>query len=230
MYEIITRDDCELIKRVYRAQKDSPSQGDFINLVKSDFDFIGISFNEDVFCQMSQIQYKSMIHKKLYAAGLNEFTLLQAQHSKVRDIPYKDLSLQIYLKCSDFSRDDCQILTALRSHSLQGIKANFSSVHKNDMSCPLKCECSTHEDNQIHLMSCKSIFARLDRKYIEQTQNIKYTDIYGEPHSQREAARHLSTILDVRRNILEELRTSTASTSGPSLDTTPPASQGSSGD
>ena len=87
LYEIITREDCELIKRVYRAQKESPSQGDFINLVKSDFDFIGISFNEDVFCQMSQIQYKSMIHKKLYAAALNEFTLLQAQHSKVRDIP-----------------------------------------------------------------------------------------------------------------------------------------------
>ena len=160
----------------------------------------------------------------------NEFTLLQAQHSKVRDIPYKDLSLQKYLKCSDFSRDDCKILTALRSHSVQGIKANFSSVHKNDMSCPLKCEGSTHEDSQIHLMSCKSIFARLDRKYIRQTQNIKYTDIYREPHSEREAARHLSTLLDIRRNILEELQTSTASTSGPSLDTAPPASQGSSGD
>ena len=98
------------------------------------------------------------------------------------------------------------------------------------MSCPLKCEGSNHEDNQIHLMSCKSIFARLDRKYIRQTQNIKYTYIYREPHSQREAARHLSTLLDVRRNILEELQTSTASTSGPSLDTAPPASQGSSGD
>jgi hypothetical protein len=79
-------------------------------------------------------------------------------------------------------------------------------------------------------MSCKSIFARLDKKYIWQTQNIKYIDIYGEPHCQREAARHLSTLLDVRRNILEELQTSTASTSGTSLDTAPPASQGSIGD
>ena len=79
-------------------------------------------------------------------------------------------------------------------------------------------------------MSCKVIFARLDRKYILQTQDIKYTDIYGEPDIQRGAARHLSTLLDVRRNILEELQTSTASTSGPSLDTAPPATQGSSGD
>ena len=203
-YEIITRADSELVKRVYMAQKEKPSPGDFIHLVKSDFEFIGISFNEEMFCQMSQAQYKSLIHRKLYAAAFNEFSSLQAQHSKVRDIPYTDLSIQKYLKCPDFTKEDCKLLTALRSHSVQGFKANFSSVHKNDMSCPLKCDDSNNEDSQIHMMSCKAILSRLDMKYIQETENIKYTDLYGSVHNQRIAVRHLSTLLDVRRNTLEK--------------------------
>ena len=59
LYEIITRAENELIKRVYMAQKESPSKGDFINLVKADFEFIGVTFNEETFCQMSQKQFYS---------------------------------------------------------------------------------------------------------------------------------------------------------------------------
>ena len=59
------------------------------------------------------------------AAAFKEFTTLQAQHSKVRDIPYQVLSIQKYLKSREFSKADRDLLMALRSHSLKGIKANF---------------------------------------------------------------------------------------------------------
>ena len=124
-------------------------------------------------------------------SSLHKFISLQAQHSKVRDCPYKDLSIQKYLKSPDFSIEDCNLLMAFRSHSAKGFKANFSSIHKKDMSCPLKCD-SHHEDSQIHLMSCPSIFSRLDSKYMQGTKNIIYSDIYGEPHRQKTAVRHLS--------------------------------------
>ena len=78
-----------MIKRVYTAQKQSPSSGDFINLVKSDFEFIGVPFDEEKFSQMSQVQFKTLIHKNIYLAAFEEFKSLQVQHSKVRDIPYK---------------------------------------------------------------------------------------------------------------------------------------------
>ena len=74
-------------------------------------------------------------------------------------------------------------------------------------------------------MSCQRLLSRLDTKYLKQVKETKYSDIYG-GFSQKAAVRHLET----RRKILEELRLTTASTSGPSLDTAPPASQKSSGD
>ena len=114
--------------------------------------------------------------------------------------------------------------------STMGTKANFSSINKKNMACPLKCDNSNPDDSQIQLMSCQSIFSRLDGKYIEEAKDTKYYDIYRDIHSQKAAVQYWSSLLEVRRIILEELQTSTVSTSGPSLDTAPPARQGSSGD
>ena len=212
------------------AQKESPSKGDFLNLVKADFEFIGVTFNEEAFCQMSQKQFKTLVHNRINAAAFKEFTTLQAQHSKVRDIPYQVLSIQKYLKSRDFSKADRDLLMALRSHSLKGIKANFSSINQGDMSCPLKYDISNPEDNQIPMMSCQSICSWLDSKYIEQVKDTQYSYIYGDLRSQKTAVSHLSYLLDIRRTILGELQTATASTSGHSSDTAPRARQGSSGD
>ena len=38
-YHISTREDCETIKKNYLKQIKSPSKGDWINLVETDFDF-----------------------------------------------------------------------------------------------------------------------------------------------------------------------------------------------
>ena len=73
--------------------------------------------------------------------------------------------------------------------------------------CPLKCDVSNPEDNQIHLMSCSKLLSRLDSKYLQQVKDIKYCDIYGDLHSQKAAVQHLSILLDTRRTILEEIQT-----------------------
>ena len=75
-------------------------------------------------------------------------------------------------------------------------------------------------------MSCQAVTSRLDRNHIERAKDNKYPDIYGDIFSQKAVIRHLSILLEVSRTILEEVKT-TVSTS---LDTAPPASQGSSGD
>ena len=48
IFEIIPGADNELIKRVFMTQNESPSQGDFVNLLRSDFEFIGIIYDEKI--------------------------------------------------------------------------------------------------------------------------------------------------------------------------------------
>ena len=63
LFEIIKRPDSELIKRVYQAQKENPSYGDFINLVKFDFELIIIPFSEEKFYQMSKSEFRFLYIK-----------------------------------------------------------------------------------------------------------------------------------------------------------------------
>ena len=65
MHEILTREDNELVKRIYRAQKDNPTRGDFVELVTEDLKMIKEDFDEDNFLKFSKIDFKNHIKKKI---------------------------------------------------------------------------------------------------------------------------------------------------------------------
>ena len=55
---LIKRPEDELTKRVYMKQKESPSKGDFFNLVKDDFKLIGETMNEREIANKSKDSHK----------------------------------------------------------------------------------------------------------------------------------------------------------------------------
>ena len=46
-YHLITREDCETIKKVYLKQKESSVKGDWITTLSKDFDFINQKQNDE---------------------------------------------------------------------------------------------------------------------------------------------------------------------------------------
>ena len=64
LHEILTREDNELVKRIYRAQKDNPTRGDFVELVTEDLKMIKEDFDEDNFLKFSKIDFKNHIKNK----------------------------------------------------------------------------------------------------------------------------------------------------------------------
>ena len=55
---ILTRNDQKLIKRVYKTQKENPSLGDFVELVKNYFEMIEMNLDEDSISEMSRDAFK----------------------------------------------------------------------------------------------------------------------------------------------------------------------------
>ena len=55
----------ELIHRVYSAQRDNPTKGDFIELVKADLENIGIDYDEEYFKGQTKGQFKQHIKKNI---------------------------------------------------------------------------------------------------------------------------------------------------------------------
>ena len=46
MKHIVNKHDNELIKKIFLAQKDSPNQGDFVQLVTKDLEDLNVTFEE----------------------------------------------------------------------------------------------------------------------------------------------------------------------------------------
>ena len=56
LHNILNRSEGELVKRVYVAQRNNPTKGDFIELVKQDLNDIGEDFDEETIrCQTKTI-------------------------------------------------------------------------------------------------------------------------------------------------------------------------------
>ena len=99
--------------------------------------------------------FKKYLRPKIRDPVFSELRSIQAGHSKVNEIVYTNLKIQPYLNHPSFSNSDCKLLFALRSHSLRGIKGNFSSINKDNMSCPLLCDQTKPQDDQQHILVCK---------------------------------------------------------------------------
>ena len=75
---ILKSNDNELIKRIYKAQTENPSPGDFIELVKNDYEMIQEEFNENKILNMSKESFKQFIKEKIKTAAFNYLRKLQS--------------------------------------------------------------------------------------------------------------------------------------------------------
>ena len=203
LWEVISRNDEELVKRVFIAQSEKPSPGDFVNLVATDFESIGEKLNINAVCAMKREEFKKHIKKRLKQSSLEELTKIQAGHIKVNSIVYSELATQKYLTSPLFSNTETQLLFALRSNCVRGIKANFSSHYKNNLSCALSCGNKTQIDDQQHLLQCIPILLKLSSSDLKTLNNVKITDIYGTVQQQKSAVSIISRLLEIRNIILE---------------------------
>ena len=83
---ILNRPDEELTMRVYNAQKESPTDGDFYRLVKADWEMVGENLDEVVLTSKSAEEHKRTVKGELRNVAHRYLQNIQAQHYKVRDI------------------------------------------------------------------------------------------------------------------------------------------------
>ena len=140
LHNILNRNSDELVRRIFEAQRNNPTPGDFICLVKIALEYIDEPYNENNIVSMNKTQFKMHIRKKLNQSIFNSLKVLQDTHSKVRDIKYKQFKIQPYLKNHTFTNKMASVLLNLRSSMTKTIKSNFSSINRGDMSCKMKCE------------------------------------------------------------------------------------------
>ena len=148
LHHILQREDKKLVRRVFDAQKKSPTKGDFVELVTEDL--IKIEESEDSIKVLSKGELKKVVKTKMSEIVLLDLQDKQKNHSKIKNIQYKDLKLQEYMASPQMTNTMVETMVALRSSMVRGVKQNF-------VSSSVRTKCSAGTRFRTHSDTCWSV-------------------------------------------------------------------------
>ena len=192
LHNILSKQDSELVKRVYIAQTDITVKGDWCDMVKMDMELIGLNMTESEIQSMSKNKFKRHVKKCMTTATFSALKLMQADHIKIKHIKYKAFKLQPYLQSGLFSQEEASTLFNLRANTVNGFKACFLNMHKNDIECKLGC---TVEDTMAHSFQCKQLGTQSE---------ISYDAIFANETQQKQAVIEFINISCTRSALLAD--------------------------
>ena len=196
---LLKRNDDELTKKIYKAQKDNPIEGDFYNLVKADWEMIGKEMDEEYIATASKDALKRHIKESIKASALKYLKEKQKMHSKIKDIEYKKLEVQGYMTSPLFSDNEVSLLYALRSRAVV-CKMNYRNKYKeDDLLCIL---CKEESDSQPHILLCRVLQSKLESIDLV-AHKVNYNDIFEDTLRQKVIVTIFEKLLTIRETLMK---------------------------
>lgn len=199
-YHIMTREDNELIKKVYMKQKESPLKGDWIHSLRKDYEFIGetIENMEDCIRNTPKDVFSKNIKLKIYDTAFKSYLdMKESCRKKMNNLKYEHFKIQDYLISSQFTSEEKNLLFSLRS-SCYPAKNNFRNMNKGNLKCNLNCDAI---ETQIHIFEhCEPVRSKLNL-----TETPKLNSIYGSLSDQKSAVEVFLKIDKMRRHMVKNL-------------------------
>ena len=190
----VNKDD--MLYRVYRAQKVSPVQGDWINLLNSDKSLFNVNMTDEDLESISSDKLKNYLKKTAQNLTLNFIESLQQKHSKSEKYDTAELKTAPYLIDRRFSKYERELLFKLRSRTLQ-VKNNFQNGNLENLFCDL---CKLFTCSQEHVLSCPEITKKIR---IVNTVKLEHSDIFGNVDQQLTYIKIYSQFWSERQSLLE---------------------------
>ena len=199
---ILKRDEKEVTKRIYRAQKKNPIPGDWVLLIEQDMIKYEIQLDEDQITSMDAKSFKDMVKYKVRKRAFSELSTIQMEHTKVQNIEYFGLhGPQKYLTSKLFNNKKRRLLYNLRCRSVNGIKDNFHRLYGDAIACPFLC--LNQDDNQEHLLSCTTLTSKLSDNNLQLLLRVNYSHLFGTVIQQLDVTNMFLVLLGIRKRLLQ---------------------------
>ena len=105
------KEDNELVKKVFLAQKENPTTGDFIKLVQQDLKDLLVTYEQ--VASMDKNALRKLLKTNATNAAFCDLKEKPKKHKKVKHIEYKSLEIQAYLRSKNLHIKESQVVTAL---------------------------------------------------------------------------------------------------------------------
>ena len=220
LHTILNRNDTELTKKIYNAQKLDPVKGDWVTLVKEDLETIEIHLSEEEIVKTKKTHFKKLVRKYVKDAVFKKLKDMQKEHTKIKDIKYDSFKIQPYLVSDTLNPEQTALLFNLRANTVNGFKMCFTSIYRNDLKCKLGCQ---ENDTLAHCISCKVIDTKMHK-----SSNINFNAIFATNEVQKNIVLKFTYRMNIRNSLIEqEVR---AYQGSQILDNSTPALAGGAGD
>ena len=186
------REPNELVKRKYFAQKESPTKGNWIHIIKEDMELLDIDMSKTKITRMSKNQFKKLVKTSVKTATFRALRTLQDNHTKIKHINYNGFRLQPYLQSERLNSKEASTLFNMRADTVNGIKKCFPKLYENNMQCKLGC---LDEDSIRHIYKCKQL---------GQASTTSIEAIYGNEFQQVEAVSEFIRRCSLRSALLAD--------------------------
>ena len=167
---LLCQDEDSLLSKFFAAQCADPIRGDWASTVKRDLELLNIKLSFKEISSYSKRAFKLLVKDAVKAKAFSDLVKAQKGHSKGREITYKELSLQEYLKAdSPLTTKEKRFLFSARTRGLD-VRNNFKKG-KTDLQCRL---CQKHIEDQQSLLTCEAL------KQGQDAPQQKYSDIFSQ--------------------------------------------------
>ena len=201
LHTILQKNPSEMIPQIYEAQKENFEPGDFVNLVKNDFELIGLKMSEYEIRHTNKQKFKKIVKNKVSDAAFNFLKCRQATHSKMKKLSYEKFEMSQYLCSPLFTKNSRSLLLALRTRTVRGIKSDFPGIYRDKL-CPVGCG---ENDTIQNILTCK-VLQQHHSSHDVTSSKVKYEDIFSEDvKKQKQVTQLFENLLEIRNNILSSL-------------------------
>ena len=191
LYSILSRDKSGMLYSFFITQWNSPSKGDWTEIVKKDLEDFSIPCSFEYIRSKSKDAFKKLVKVKAREFALRKLRKKQESHSKMEKLEYKEIKIQNYLTREDINTKQKKIVFKYRTRM-----ATFGENYRGGRSqviCPL---CELHLDNQEMSYECPIVRSEI-------TINGNISDIYRED-MKLETVETITKISELRKLKMED--------------------------
>ena len=171
-WTILQKNDDELVKKVFNAQKTFPVRNDWIYQIQSDLETCGIDQTELEISKMKKCAFKKLVDEKIQLISATYLVSLKDKHSKSEHLKYST-EMKPYLKNNELSIEEKKLMFRLKNRLID-VKINYRKKYKDNLQCRL---CNLTEESQPHLVVCPELM--MDNNLREAFENYCYSDIFS---------------------------------------------------
>ena len=155
LWHIVHRDTDELIWKIYEAQKCQPNKGDWFEILQTERTSLNILESDDEIANMSRNKFSNLVDKKIKENVIKYLNELAEPHSKSEFIVSDKFEKKKYFSDRRFSREDVQLLFALRTR-MTNCKSNFKMQFANNLTCRI-CKLVGSVEDEDHILICPEL-------------------------------------------------------------------------